>query len=266
MTKYTTLEVSEEDLEDLIRRHPDNIENDLRYVDQQMPAGKRRLDLLMVDSSNTLVIAELKVVEDDAMLTQAMDYYDYIYRNVEGLARAYSKFDIDPGKDPRLFLVAPSFSIPVRERCKWIDIPISLFTFQCLEFEDRKGEVVPVFAEVAIPPFPERVAVYTVEERLAYIEEPVWRNQVKDLLDQVRHWDPDRITVKATKYDISLKVSGKLFGYIYPRKKFFGVGTWDTQDNWTTHQVKNQEQLQQVTELLKNNLELVKADYGLTST
>ena len=53
------------------------------------------------------------MVEDDSMLVQGIDYYDYITRNLEGLARAYKSknISIDPTQKPRLFLIAPSFSV-----------------------------------------------------------------------------------------------------------------------------------------------------------
>jgi len=101
------------------------------------------LDVLFVDSGKALVVAELKVteddaMEDDAMLAQAIDYYDYITMttNIEEFARAYRDKKIDPMQKPRLFLIAPSFSVSLLNRCKWVDIPISLFTFQCIALEN----------------------------------------------------------------------------------------------------------------------------------
>ncbi len=32
----------------------------------------------MVDSGKSLIVAELKAVEDDGMLLQGLDYYDYV--------------------------------------------------------------------------------------------------------------------------------------------------------------------------------------------
>ena len=125
MKKYKIVEVQEKDLEELVRKYPEYIEQGLKYVDHQKRTDRGPLDVLFVDSGKALVVAELKVVEDDSMLVQGVDYYDYITRNIEGLARAYrtKSISIDPTQRPRLFLVAPSFSVWVhypffRERIK----------------------------------------------------------------------------------------------------------------------------------------------------
>ena len=136
MKKYKPAEVSEKQLEDLIRQAPDLIEEGLHFVDHQRITDRGPLDILLVDSGNALVVAELKVVEDDAMLVQGIDYYDYVSRNVDGITRAYKDFNINPKQTVRLFFIAPTFSISLLNRCKWIDIPVSLFTYKCVTFED----------------------------------------------------------------------------------------------------------------------------------
>ena len=64
MRKYQPVEVSESQLEDLIRLAPDLIEEEVRFVDHQVSTDRGRLDLLLIDSGNALVVAELKVVEE----------------------------------------------------------------------------------------------------------------------------------------------------------------------------------------------------------
>ena len=76
-------------------------------VDHQKAAAGGRLDVLLVDSGKALVLAELKVTEDDGMLLQAVDYYDYVSNNVEAFARLYKHHDIDPTQEMRLFFDCP---------------------------------------------------------------------------------------------------------------------------------------------------------------
>ena len=57
--------------------------------------------MLLVDSGGALVVAELKVVEDDGMLVQGIDYYDYVTANLQGLARACPPHGLEPSQDPR---------------------------------------------------------------------------------------------------------------------------------------------------------------------
>src|SRR5262245_5110466 len=150
MKKHLKTNVTEQQLEDLVRRDAGMIEEGLVYVDHQKPAAGGRLDVLLVDSGKALVLAELKVVQDDGMLLQGVDYYDYVSSNIEAMARLYKAHGIDPTQQLRLLLIAPSFSQTLVNRCKWLDLPISLFTFNCLKFENDP-DIVPVFAEQAIP-------------------------------------------------------------------------------------------------------------------
>ena len=96
MKSYKKIDVSEQQLEDLVRRHAGTIEEGLGYVDHQKQAAGGRLDVLMVDSGKSLVVAELKVVQDDGMLMQGIDYYDYISSHVEAFARLYQTHKVDP--------------------------------------------------------------------------------------------------------------------------------------------------------------------------
>ncbi|MBI5760270.1 MAG: hypothetical protein HZA46_17280 [Planctomycetales bacterium] len=96
MKSYKKTDVSEAGLEDLIRQHFGQIEDGLVYVDHQKAAAGGRLDVLLVDSGKSLVVAELKIVQDDGMLLQGVDYYDYVSSHVEAFARLYKPHGIDP--------------------------------------------------------------------------------------------------------------------------------------------------------------------------
>ena len=260
MKKYKIVEIQEKGLEELVRKYPEYIEQGLQYIDHQKRTDRGPLDVLFVDSGKALVVAELKVVEDDNMLVQGIDYYDYITRNIEGLARAYQtkKLTIDPLQKPRLFLIAPSFSISLLNRCKWIDIPISLFTFQCIAFEDNPKEIIPIFKEITIPSRPQPIEIYTLEQRLDYITDKKVRKTVEDLLNEIKNWDNEDILIEPTKYDISIKVCGRVFAYLGPRRKHFIIYTYDTDGEWKGFQVNSEEDLNDIKPLLKSNYEKYK--------
>ena len=258
MRKYKVVEVSEKELEEMVRKGSDLIEEGLRYIDHQKRTERGPLDVLFTDSGNALVVAELKVTEEDGMLVQGLDYYDYIASNIEGFARAYKEKKVDPIQKLRLFLVAPSFSVSLLNRCKWIDIPLSLFTFQCLVFADNPKEIVPVFKELTIPSRLQPVEVYTIEQRLNYITDIKVRKNVEELLKEIQEWDKDNILVEPTKYDISIKVSGKVFSYLGPRRKHFIIYTYDSENKWTGFPIQQAEDLEEVKILLKGNYEKFK--------
>ncbi|HIC91617.1 MAG TPA: DUF91 domain-containing protein [Syntrophaceae bacterium] len=258
MRKYKVVDISEKQLEEMVRKVPDLIEDGLRYVDHQKRTERGPLDVLFADSGNALVVAELKAIEDDAMLVQGIDYYDYITTNIEGFARAYKDKKIDPTQKPRLFLIAPSFSVSVLNRCKWIDIPISLFTFQCIAFEDNLKEIIPVFKEITIPSRLQPIEVYTIDQRLDYITDTKVRKTVEELLKEIKEWDKDNILIEPTKYDISIKVSGRVFSYLGPRRKHFIIYTYDSENKWTGFPIQQTEDLEEVKILLKSNYEKFK--------
>lgn len=242
MKKYTKADVSEQQLEDIVRRDAGQIEEGLIYVDHQKPAAGGRLDVLLVDSGKSLVVAELKVTQDDGMLLQGLDYYDYASTHVESFARLYKSHSIDPTQQVRLFLIAPSFSQTLINRCKWLDLPISLFIFNCLKFEGD-ADVVPIFTEQQITAPPEIVEVSHLDDHLNYITDVAVRTKVAALLDEIKNWKPGNIAIDPIKYALSMKVNGRVFAYLYPRRQHYLIATYDASDEWKEYAIKTDDDL-----------------------
>jgi hypothetical protein len=242
MKKYRTIEVTETQLEDLVRQAPEQIEAGLRFVDHQRYVEQKRLDALLVDSGNALVVAELKVTEDDNMLMQGLDYYDYVVQHLDRYAHLYKAFKIDESQDPRLFLVAPSFSVALLNRVRWLNVPVSLFTYQCVEMEGHRNEIMPVFKEVSPPAAQEKPKAYTLDEHLDYITDGKMKSIAKGLIREIQDWDRDRIEVKPVKYAISIKYSGHVLTYINPRRTHLVVSDAE----WTPYPVHNKKDANKV--------------------
>lgn len=254
MKKYKKADVSEQELEDLVRRNTGLIEEGLIYVDHQKPAAGGRLDVLMVDSGKSLVVAELKVTQDDGMLLQGLDYYDYVIEHVEAFSRLYKQHAIDPSQRVRLFLIAPSFSQTLVNRCKWLDLPVSLFTFDCLKFEGE-DEIVPIFSEYQIASRPEIIETTHLDDHLTYITDTAMRSKVTAFLEEIRNWKPGNISLDAIKYAISMKVNGRVFTYLYPRRQYFWIGTYNADDEWTEYSIKGDDDLAKVKPVIKLAME-----------
>jgi hypothetical protein len=254
MKKYRKADVSEQELEDLVRRDASLIEEGLVYVDHQKQAAGGRLDVLMADSGKSLVVAELKVVEDDGMLLQGLDYYDYVSTHAESFARLYKTVAIDPTQQVRLFLIAPSFSQTLVNRCKWLDLRISLFRFSCLKFEGD-DEIVPIFTEQQIAPPPVIVEVTHLPDHLNYIRDMGVRAKVTALLDEIKNWKAGNISIDPIKYSISLKVNGRVFSYLSPRRQHFLIETFDADDVWKVYPVKGDDDLATVKPIIKAAME-----------
>jgi hypothetical protein len=254
MSPYAKADVSEQQLEELVRRNAGLIEEGLVYVDHQKAAAGGRLDVLMVDSGKSLVVAELKVVPDDGMLMQGVDYYDYVSSHVEAFARLYRPHDIDPTQQVRLLLIAPSFSQTLVNRCKWVDIPISLFSFQCLKFQGQE-DLIPIFAEQLIPEQVEPPTATNLADHLGYITDTAIRAKVSALLDEIKTWKPGNISMDPTQRAISMKVNGRVFAALYPRRQHCVIDTLDADAKWKSFPVRNDDDLSEVKLIMKTAME-----------
>jgi hypothetical protein len=208
----------------------------------------------MGDPPKSLVVAELKVVQDDGMLLQGIDYYDYVSSHIEAFARLYQMRGIDPTQQARLFLIAPSFSQPLVNRCKWMDLPISIFTFHCLRFEGDE-DLVPVFAEQTIPTPPEVLEIAHLDDHLGYITDLNVRAKVAALLDEIKNWKPGSISLDPIKYAISMKVGGRVFAYFYPRRQHYLLATYNAEEEWTEYSIKDDEDLAKVKPIMREAME-----------
>ena len=259
MKDYSIVEVSENTLEELIRHYADKIEGGMKFVDRQVKTDReKRLDVLMVDSGGALVIVELKVWEDDGMLMQGIDYYDYASRYIDGISKAYGKFNIKPDQPSRLILIAPSFSITLLERCKWINIPISLYTYKCIKTEDD-NDVIPIFTEINAPKVPKPPPTRkSVSEELDYITDDNMRKIANDFLNEVKNWDKDNIAIDPIQDWISMKYRGRVFAYLGPRRRFFGFQTLDQDGNWLWLVVNQVSELDEIRNIFKANIDKLK--------
>lgn len=254
MKNYKTVEVSEKQLEDLVRQGPGLIEEGLEYVDHQVPTDRGPLDVLIVDSGGALVIVELKVVEDDTILVQGIDYYDYVFKNKEGFGRIYKDSGIKPEEEPRLFLISPSFSQPLINRCKWINMPISLYTFKCIKLGDG-SDIIPVFTEINVPEIPKPPPRKSLNEILEYITDDNVRKTANDFLTEVKNWDKNNILIDPIQGWVSMKYKGRVFAYLGPRRRFFVLQTIDQERNWSSLSVNQDSELSTIRNQLRTTIE-----------
>lgn len=267
MRNYKRIDdITENELEDMIRLHVDEIEDGMKYVDHQIRTPDGRLDVLLVDYDKTLVIVELKVNEDDDMLMQAVDYYDWANNFVDMFARTYrNQTEIDPKKQPRLALIAPSFSQTLLNRCKWMNmsIPISLIIFTCLKF-DGERDLVPVFTQIDIPEVPEGGEIPTVPDIINSIKDDGLKSLFESVLAEIKSWEPDQnaIAVDATKTaGLSLKFHNHVFAYLRPwlGKQFFILHCPNEDGKWIDIRISSVEgeELERARKLVKNSIQRI---------
>ena len=74
---------------------------------------------------------------------------------------------------------------------------------------------------------------------MAYITDDQARAAAKSLLDEIASWDTNKVLPEAIKYAISLKVSGRVFAYLSPRRKHFIVETHNGDGKWTGYSIES---------------------------
>ena len=230
-TRVQTLTVSSEQaLEQLVINDLESIESGLIFLENQVAADEGSIDILAVDSRDkTLVVIELKKEKSDRMLVQTLQYYDFVRKNVERFARMYAdKYAIDALSEPRIILVAHSFSETLRAAVKYINVSITLTRYEYLQIGNQRGLY---FTEVSIPPtFEFARRRKSVQEHLEYIVNDSVRKVCRDFINRVESFDQQSVTIKGLRSRISVKYNGINWIDIHPRQENFHVrwyGNWD---------------------------------------
>ncbi|MEM2419431.1 MAG: endonuclease NucS [Candidatus Bathyarchaeia archaeon] len=138
-----------QELEQMILNEINLVEKGLTVICSNVSINdKTTLDILCHDSNGQLVIIQLSVQEDDAMLLQGLQSLDYVDKFKSFLKATYNKHKIDDKEKPRLVLIAPSFSDAVKRAVESMKgIRIDLYEWEYLKLGDHKGlHLQPIFA------------------------------------------------------------------------------------------------------------------------
>jgi hypothetical protein len=103
--------INRELLISLLTRNAAVLEDGLRFIDSNVPCDPfGSIDLLLLDSLDQFVIAEIDAAPSDGSLLRGIGHFDWIVRNTPVLRRMYQGRAINFSAQPRLFLIAPIFS------------------------------------------------------------------------------------------------------------------------------------------------------------
>jgi len=248
---------SESELEQLLSECPAAIGEGLHILERQVPAGRGFIDILAVDadSDNALVVIELKKESDDRVLTQGLEYYDFVRDNIERFAQIYSDHKINAHVEPRLLLIAGSFSPPVLAAARYVDVPLTLYTYTYLSLGDKQGLYL---VEVDVPPRRDlKARRLSVGEHVAYITDNVANQACQQVIDWLKQLDPANIKIRGLKYRISVKHKGnKNFVDIHTRRGYFYIG-W--RPDWKGQKIAS---LDDFTDEIKDQLRQCLKDMG----
>ena len=139
---------SNQELEQMVTKEISQVSKDLTVICSNVAVNdKTTLDILCHDSNGQLVIVQLSVNEDDFMLLHGIQSLDYVNRFKAFLKATYNKHKIDDKEQPRLILIAPSFSDALRHAVESMKgIRIDLYEWEYLKLGDHKGlHLQPIF-------------------------------------------------------------------------------------------------------------------------
>lgn len=220
-----------EELEPIIVRNPELIEDGLKIVAHQLMTSTGPLDILAVDENGVLVIIELKneIDEKEQQLIQCLRYYDWCYDNRAWIANAYKELKIDPHKEPRIILVAPDFSESLKRLAKFLNVEPELFRYQAIELQN--GEKTIICTQTFFEERLESPVISTIPKSITRIKNDTVRGLYDKCLNKFREL---RFDLQPRANDtISGYFNGKRILRIYPKNDFFSLRLQLEDLTWT---------------------------------
>lgn len=227
MSRPQEVEVAEPELEGLLVKNPEAIEEGMRILGRQIRTDTGPLDILAVDEEGNLTVIELKNEEDEGQLDQGLRYYDWANANIDAIARFFSD-KVDPRNRPRLILIAPSFPDTIKKIAKYVEVNLELKEYHVFQLVEGDKFVFCKSIEVGYPREPPSIT--PIPEKLKIIE----TEEVKKVcIDAIQELTNIKAEVRPIADEwMSVWYNGKRFMYLGCKKQFFVCqvqmpdGTW----------------------------------------
>jgi hypothetical protein len=103
----------------------------------------------VLDQTNRLGIVDVDVASDDGILLRAMSHFDWALHNLSNIQRMHMNVRIDLSAQPKIFLIAPEFSLVLRTAAHRLSQPqITWIRYHAL---NAYGTPAMHFERVALP-------------------------------------------------------------------------------------------------------------------
>jgi len=100
------------------------LEEGLRGIDRCIPCPPcGEIDFLALDRTNQLTIIDFETTPNDGLLLRGIGHFDWVVRNNANVRRMYGGRAVNFSLPPRLFLLAPQFSLLLRSVTRHIGRP-----------------------------------------------------------------------------------------------------------------------------------------------
>jgi len=210
-----------QELEPLLVENLSILEEGMKVAAHQLSTPSGPLDILAVDEDGALALIELKNEIDDreAVLLQALRYYDWVAENRAWIANIYKHVHIDPQKEPRLILVAPNFSTPLKRLAKYLAIEAELFRYQGVQLPS--GEKSLVISQDFYDERPDTPKIASIPQSAQRMKDSSVKKIYTDCLEDLktRHID---LQPRASN-TVSGFFGGRRILRIYVKNRFFVV-------------------------------------------
>jgi hypothetical protein len=255
---YSPVELeSEAELEDKLFTDPSIIEPGMRSLARQWNSDRGPLDLLLLDRDGRVVVAELKLGEDDGMLMQGVDYLGWVHENLVAIQRAFEKdVPIATDQPPRLILIAKAFSDLLRRRAAYLreDVQPTLLAYRAIE---HQAETLVVLTEIEPSEVTEPAAGPTRETDLReYLVGDDLRGLWDHLIEALKAIDPQVATHSTTGY-LAIGIRGRNFASVSPRRHKVVLGTLSGSGRWEYSEIPSGAQIQSAVERAAQALRLL---------
>ena len=184
-------------LERLVADNIDGVEPGLKVVDSRLLLGQAAIDLVGLDSKDSLVLIALDFSADDGLLLRVMDAYSWCLEYPDTLRRLYPMAQAT-SRPPRILFVVEKMTDAFLRRVKQLSfLEIDCFEFRYLEVngasvvyfdlvERLRKSVVDALSEVAAPAAarPAPVVPSPVEPRVEHRVEPRVEPRIEQRVEQ----------------------------------------------------------------------------------
>jgi len=132
MIPAKSIEISEKELQQVIEKDLNMLEEGLLFVDHFVPVGGGIIDSLALDKKRNPVVIEYKAQEgeDETALLQSLSYANWVDKNPDAILRFVHEkrpeIEVESLGDVKIIVVAPSFTDRVKQAAKMVEPDIAL--------------------------------------------------------------------------------------------------------------------------------------------
>jgi len=221
--KFVKNEVlNETELHQIIIEDIEALEEGITILKNEFQCGDRgTADFLYVDSGNRLGIIEVKMGADEDIIFQGLRYYDWVNKNRHAVANMFPGNKINPNEEPRITLVAKSFSDDVRSLTTHFRPDVELFEYTVLRSKDNDRGL--CFHPVSPPKIEEMpLEPMTEKDLIEYITDGELQKLFIEKIEEIISLNPG-IKKRATQNYLGFLYKGRFIAGLGPLRKAFDI-------------------------------------------